>query len=148
MKRRKQLMAAVLLTIATALPSRAQDSPTALLVSVKPHRYAGMFSAPKSERLSAGPATVSPVSLEDASINSGGRRFGALSVVRVKNSDGKRAIKRIEWQVDVYDEQRRSLHDTFYLSHDVSIKPGASKKVDTRLSKSGSAIKTFSRSAQ
>jgi hypothetical protein len=121
-----------------AASGQAQEArSTAQLIRVKPHRYFGVAEGPKSERVMEGPVSASPVELEDASIDQGGMgRY--RSHVTVKNADSVKTITRIEWRVDVYDEQRRTMHDQFFLSRDTNIKPNASRKTDTKIGASGS----------
>jgi hypothetical protein len=92
----------------------------------------------KSETLKECVAGRTDASIEDASIRVG--RFNKLqATIAIRNLNPTKTVKAIEWRLDIYDEQRKSLHDTLYPSENKTIKPNASASASRSLSVAGGA---------
>lgn len=125
------------MVLALCVTTKAQDKGepcAARLIRSKP---SALFIV-KSETLKRCITGQTDASIEDASIRVG--RFNRLqATIAIRNLNKTKAIKSIEWRLDVYDEQRKALHDTLYPAEDKSIKPNASASASRSLSIAGDA---------
>ncbi|HKS41838.1 MAG TPA: hypothetical protein VJX74_14580 [Blastocatellia bacterium] len=124
---KKAIVFAFLLTLCPAL--YAQHPGIAQLLRVKPPALRGYTS----EIIASGESTAAPVMIQSSEIK--GTFTGLRSILHIRNSDA-RTISKVEWRLDVYDEQRRQLHDTLFLSDDQTVKPGQTAKADSRITRS------------
>lgn len=132
-------IAAVPMIGMACIAARAQDSQCAArLIRAKP----SVLRSVTSETLKACISGQTNAAVEDAGIRVG--RFGALQgTISISNRHNEKTIKRVEWKLDAYDEQRRSLHDTLYLFEDKKIEPNKTKGASQYLSVADTAKKVL-----
>jgi hypothetical protein len=108
-----------------------QDQRQTILMRVNYSRTWGRY---KTEEIAARTTGQAPATIETASIKVGVFQ-GIKSAIKIQNS-GPMTIKRIEWRLTIYDEQRRTRHDQLHLFDDVVIKPGKAAEGETTISAS------------
>jgi hypothetical protein len=132
---RRAVLIFSLLTISPFASAQSKGEPCAArLIRSKP----SALLIVKSETLKHCIAGQTEASVEDASIRVG--RFNRLqATISIRNLNSTKTIKNVEWRLDIYDEQRKALHDTLYPAEDKTVKPGESGGVSRSLSIAGGA---------